>query len=51
MNSDTVLKIIKVLKTAKFVLPVALAAGFLMLVATGIIQPTGDPIDDDAGIL
>ncbi len=51
MDGETVLKIIKALRTAKVLLPVALAAGFVMLVATGVIQPTGDPIDDDAGIL
>jgi len=50
MDGETLLKIIKALNTAKVVLPVALAVGFIMLVATGVIEPTGDPIDKDAGI-
>ena len=51
MNGETVLKIIKALSTAKVILPVALAVGFIMLLTTGVIQPTGDPIEDDARIL
>ncbi len=50
MDGETLLKIIKALNTAKVVLPVALAAGFIMLLATGVIQPTVDPIDDDARV-
>ncbi len=50
MDGETVLKIIKALRAAKIVLPVAIAVGFIMLFVTGIVNPTGDPIDEDAGI-
>ncbi len=51
MNGETALKIIEALKTAKTVMPLAIVAGFVMLLAFGIIQPTGDPLDDDAAVL
>ena len=50
MNGETALKLIKALKTAKTVLPItviALGVGFLLLVATGVIQPTGDELPHD----
>ncbi|MCD6323563.1 MAG: hypothetical protein J7L55_00405 [Desulfurococcales archaeon] len=51
MNGKTVVNLVKVLNTAKTIMPIAIVAGFLFLLAFGFIRPTGDPIDHDAGVL
>ncbi len=51
MNAEAALKIIKTLKLARTVAPVVIAAGLALLVASGIIEPTGDEIDHDVSVL